>query len=61
MKLEIPAKADGKDMIVLIKPSKEARAVDVVQALDEMKHVDIKRYTISKIGADEEKMVLASL
>lgn len=48
-------------MIVLIKPSKEARAVDVIQALDEMKQVDIKRYTISKIGDDEEKMVLASL
>ena len=61
LKAEIPPKADGKDMIVLIKPSKEARAVDVIQALDEMKQVDIKRYTISKIGDDEEKMVLAML
>jgi biopolymer transport protein ExbD len=61
MKAEIPTNTEGKDMIVLIKPSKEARAVDVVQALDEMKQVDIKRYTISKIGADEEKLVLASL
>ncbi|UIR57701.1 biopolymer transporter ExbD [Sphingobacterium sp. SRCM116780] len=61
MKLKIPSLANGKDMIVLIKPSKEACTNDVVQALDEMTKVNIKRYSISKISPDEEKLVLASL
>lgn len=57
---DIPAISNGKDMMVLIKPSKEARTKDIVQTLDEMKITNIKRYMISKVSAQEEELVLAS-
>jgi len=48
----------GKDMIVLIKPSKEARTIDIIQTLDEMKISNIKRYVLSKTNTQEEKFIL---
>lgn len=51
---------EGKDMVVLIKPSKEARAFDIIQALDEMKVSKIKRYMIGKISLEEEHFLFAS-
>lgn len=47
----------GKDMIVMIKPSKDARTIDIIQTLDEMKIANIKRYMLSKTSAQEEAML----
>lgn len=61
MKNIIPDLADGKDVVVLIKPSKEARTVDIIHTLDEMKITGINRYMISKISSGEEKSILDGL
>lgn len=60
MKKQIPEMTNGKDMMVLIKPSKETTTKDIIHTLDEMKITDIKRYMISKISAQEEELLLAS-
>ncbi|HMR18039.1 MAG TPA: biopolymer transporter ExbD [Sphingobacterium sp.] len=54
MKNQIPILTGGKDMVVLIKPGKEARTADIIHTLDELKVSDIKRYIISKISSEEE-------
>jgi len=48
-------------MIVLIKPSKEARTKDVIQTIDQLKGQHIARYVISKTQIEEEKQLLAAL
>lgn len=60
MKQHIPAMANGKDIMVLIKPSKETTTKDIIHTLDEMKITDIKRYMISKISTQEEELIRAS-
>lgn len=58
MRDKIKGTTGDKDMIVLIKPSKEARAIDIIQVLDEMKISNIKRYMLSKATTQDEAIVL---
>lgn len=60
MKKQILTSTKGKDMIVLIKPSKQARTVDLIQTLDEMKITTINRYMISKISPSEEQLLAST-
>src|SRR5690606_10988504 len=53
MQKEVPARAGGKDLIVVIRPSEKSIQRNLVDILDEMKIVDVKRYMISKITDDE--------
>lgn len=53
MQKEVPARAGGKDLIVVIRPSEKSIQRNLVDILDEMKIVDVKRYMISKINSDE--------
>jgi len=57
LKRAIPLTTDGKDMIVLIKPNKDARTKDIIHALDEMQITDTKRYMISKISSRESDLI----
>ncbi|WP_394676478.1 ExbD/TolR family protein [uncultured Sphingobacterium sp.] len=61
LKAKISAMHDTKDMIVLIKPSKEARTKDVIQTIDQLKGQHIARYVISKTQIEEEKQLLTVL
>lgn len=53
MKKRIPQNNNGKDMIVLIKPTDESIAQDVVSMLDEMAVLDIHRFMLTKPSAEE--------
>jgi biopolymer transport protein ExbD len=58
MKAEVPKRAGGdKDLIVIIRPSEKSVTRNLIDVLDEMKIVDIKRYMISKINEDEIKLL----
>jgi len=59
MKREVPRRSEGKDLIVVIRPSELSVQRNLVDILDEMKIVDVKRYMISKIS-DAEVEVLKS-
>lgn len=59
MQTNIQKLTNGKDMIVLIKPSSDARTKDIINALDEMKISNTKRYVLSKISPQEEQLLLA--
>lgn len=48
---------DPKDLVIVIKPSKEAKFRDVVDALDEMTINDIKRYAMVDIAEAEEQLI----
>lgn len=61
LKGKISTMLNTKDMIVLIKPSKEARTKDVIRTIDELKHQNITRYVIGKTQNEEEKQLLASI
>lgn len=61
LKGKISTMPNTKDMIVLIKPSKEARTKDVIRTIDELKHQNITRYVIGKTQNEEEKQLLASI
>ncbi|MCW8309694.1 biopolymer transporter ExbD [Sphingobacterium sp. InxBP1] len=61
LKATISSMPGAKDMIVLIKPSKEARTKDVVLTIDLLKQQQISRYVIGKPHTDEEKHLLASI
>lgn len=61
LKAKISRMANTKDMIVLIKPSKDARTKDVIRAIDELKNQKISRYVITKTAHEEEKQLLSSL
>ncbi|MDF2517638.1 MAG: hypothetical protein K0R59_2934 [Sphingobacterium sp.] len=61
LKAKISSMPNSKDMIVLIKPSKEARTKDVIHTIDEIKHQNITRYVIGKTQEEEEKQLLASI
>jgi len=61
LKAKISTMPNSKDMIVLIKPSKEARTKDVIHTIDEIKHQNITRYVIGKTQEEEEKQLLASI
>lgn len=61
LKGKISTMPNTKDMIVLIKPSKEARTKDVIRTIDELKHQNISRYVIGKTQDEEEKQLLASI
>ncbi|SKC03631.1 Biopolymer transport protein ExbD [Sphingobacterium nematocida] len=54
MKQVVPKQAGGKDMIVVIRPSEKSVTRNIVDALDEMKIVDVKRYMISNRIMTEE-------
>ncbi len=58
MKQVVPQQAGGKDMIVVIRPSEKSVTRNIVDALDEMKIVDVKRYMISnRIMAEEIELL----
>lgn len=57
LKSAIPLVSEGKDMIVLIKPNKDARTKDIIRTLDEMRITDTKRYMISKISPMETDLI----
>lgn len=58
MKQLVPQQAGGKDMIVVIRPSEKSVTRNIVDALDEMKIVDVKRYMISnRIMAEEVELL----
>src|SRR5690606_13329573 len=57
MQKEVPARAGGKDLIVVIRPSEKSVQRNLVDILDEMKIVDVKRYMISKINNDEIELL----
>ena len=61
LKVKISTMPNTKDMIVLIKPSKEARTKDLIQTIDKLKDQHIARYVISKTQIEEEKQMLAAL
>ncbi|WP_312790716.1 biopolymer transporter ExbD [Sphingobacterium sp.] len=61
LKEKISKMPNTKDMIVLIKPSKEARTKDLIQTIDKLKDQHITRYVISKTQIDEEKQLLAAI
>lgn len=48
---------DGKDLIVLIKPSTEARAQDIISTLDYLKLAKINRYMLSRANAEDEVLL----
>ncbi|MCA5003965.1 ExbD/TolR family protein [Sphingobacterium bovistauri] len=50
----VPQQAGGKDIIVVIRPSEKSVTRNIIDALDEMKIVDIKRYMISNRIMNEE-------
>lgn len=52
-KAQVPRVAGGKDLIVVIRPSDRSVHRNLVDILDEMKIVDVKRFMISKIKAEE--------
>jgi len=54
MKALVPQQAGGKDVIVVIRPSEKSVTRNIIDALDEMKIVDIKRYMISNRIMGEE-------
>lgn len=54
MKQLVPKQAGGKDMIVVIRPSEKSVTRNIIDALDEMKIADIKRYMISNRIMSEE-------
>lgn len=58
MSNKIKSITDGKDIIVLLKPSREARTSDIVRTLDEMKISNIKRYLLSKATKEDESLLL---
>lgn len=53
MQKEVPQRSGGKDLIVVIRPSEKSVHRNLVDILDEMRIVDVKRYMISKINSDE--------
>ncbi len=55
---DIIKQTTSKDMVVLLKPSKEARTIDVIQTLDEMKISNIKRYMLLKASKQEEAIMM---
>jgi len=52
-KAYVPRVSGGKDMIVIIRPSDKCTQRNLVDILDEMKIVDVKRYMIGKITPEE--------
>jgi len=58
MKDLVPKQAGGKDMIVVIRPSDKSVTRNMIDALDEMKITDIKRYMISNRIMPEEVELL---
>ena len=54
MKQVVPQQTGGKDMIVVIRPSEKSVTRNIIDALDEMKIADIKRYMISNRIMGEE-------
>lgn len=56
-KQEVPARNGGKDLIVVIRPSDQSTQRNLVDILDEMKIVDVKRYMISKITPEEVEVL----
>ncbi|MVZ66780.1 biopolymer transporter ExbD [Sphingobacterium sp. DK4209] len=56
-KAQVPKVAQGKDLIVVIRPSDQSVQRNLVDILDEMKITDIKRYMISKIKPEEVEVL----
>ncbi|NGM60970.1 biopolymer transporter ExbD [Sphingobacterium sp. SGG-5] len=54
MKQIVPQQTGGKDMIVVIRPSEKSVTRNIIDALDEMKIADVKRYMISNRIMKEE-------
>ena len=54
----VPRQTGGKDVIVVIRPSDKSVTRNIIDALDEMKIADIKRYMISNRIMKEEVELL---
>lgn len=50
-----------KDIIVLIKPTKYASTIDIINTLDEIKKSNIKRYMLSKLTKEDEREIIKRL
>lgn len=57
MQQEVTRRSGGKDVIVVIRPSDKSIHRNLVDILDEMKIVDIKRYMIAKITAADIELL----
>lgn len=53
-------RTDAKDLVIVIKPNKESKFKDVVDALDEMTINDVKRYALVDISEAEAKLIEVS-
>ncbi len=51
---------DPKDLVIVIKPSKDSKFRDVVDALDEMTINDVKRYALVDISEPEMQLINAT-
>lgn len=51
---------DDKDLVIVIKPTKEAKFRDVVDALDEMTINEVKRYALVDIAEAEQMLIDAT-
>ena len=58
VKAQVPQQTGGKDVIVVIRPSEKSVTRNIIDALDEMKIADIKRYMISNRIMKEEVELL---
>jgi len=56
-KAEVPQRSGGQDIIVVIRPSDKSTQKNLVDILDEMKIVDVKRYAISTIKPEEIELL----
>lgn len=59
-KAQVPQVSGGKDLIVVIRPSDRSVHRNLVDILDEMKIVDVKRFMIAKIKAEEVEVLEAN-
>jgi len=53
MKSEVPLRADGADLIVLIRPSDQSTIRNLVDIMDEINILNINRFMISKINYED--------
>ncbi|MCU0394870.1 MAG: biopolymer transporter ExbD [Chitinophagaceae bacterium] len=58
--LDKKSRTDAKDLVIVIKPNKDSKFKDVVDALDEMTINDIKRYALVDIAEPEQKLIEVS-
>lgn len=55
--LDKKQRTDAKDLVIVIKPNKDCKFRDVVDALDEMTINDVKRFALVDISEAEQKLI----